>query len=359
MNKRYIFSLCLMLLSAISMTSCLKDNDSSDVTYYDDAAITAFTLTTVNTYTTTTSSDGTTKTTKATLSTKPVFVIDHNNLQIYNPVGLPETCDLKHVVVSISTKNSGQVGIKSLKSDSLYVYSSTDSIDFTQPRELKVFSQSGAFNRTYTVTFNTKQSTSASVTWTSVDAGSSEIPEELYHDVAIEKTDNGFMLSKDNLKTWSSELLGDGEDASLLPTRQLGYVSMPYTASINTDYELIAGVISENDAFCSVWRKISDYNDNAPVAKWVYIPVTDNQYRLPNMGGVNLVKFNDQTYAIGADGRIYKTRDWGLTWKAASDDFDLPITGSLNLRAATDKYGNLWIINLSDEKIWKGVITKK
>ena len=358
MNKRYIFSLCLMLIAATSMTSCLKDNDSSDVTYYDDAAITAFTLTTVNTYTTTTSSDGTTKTTKSTLSSKPVFVIDQKNYKIYNPVALPETCDLKHVLVTISTKNSGQVGIKSLKSDSLYVYSSTDSIDFSQPREVRVFSQSGTFNRAYTVTFNIKQTASASVTWTSVDAGSSEIPEDLYHDVAIEKTDNGFMLSTDNLKTWSSELLGDGEDASFLPTKQLGYITMPYTASINTDYELIAGVVSENDAFCSVWRKVSDYNDNAPVAKWVYTPVTDNKSLLPNMGGVSLVRFNGQTYAFGTDGRIYKTRDWGLTWKAADDDFDLPITGSLNIKAATDKYGNLWIINLSDEKIWKGVITK-
>ena len=131
MNKRYIFSLCLMLVAAISMTSCLKDNDTSDVTYYDDTAITAFTLTTVNTYTTTTSSDGTTKTTKATLSTKPVFIIDQYNHKIYNPVGLPAECDLKHVIVNISTKNSGQVGIKSLTSDSLYVYSSTDSIENT------------------------------------------------------------------------------------------------------------------------------------------------------------------------------------------------------------------------------------
>jgi len=347
-----------MLIAAISMTSCLKDSDSSDVTYYDDAAITGFTLTTINTYTTTTSSDGTTKTTKATLSTKPVFVIDQKNYKIYNIVGLPETCDLKHVLVTISTKNSGVVGIKSLNSDSLYSYSSTDSIDFSQPRELRVFSQSGAFNRSYTVTFNTKQSTSASITWTPIDAGASEIPEELYHDVAIEKADNGFMLSTDDLKTWSSELLGDGEDASLLPTKQLGYVKMPYTASINTDYELIAGVVSENDATCSVWRKVSDYNDNAPVAKWVYIPVTDNKSLLPNMGGVSLVRFNDQTYAIGTDGRVYKTRDWGLTWKAADDDIPIPATGSLNIKAATDKYGNLWIINVSDENIWKGVITK-
>ena len=259
-----------------------------------------------------------------------MFVIDQKNYKIYNPVALPETCDLKHVLVTISTKNSGQVGIKSLKSDSLYVYSSTDSIDFSQPREVRVFSQSGTFNRAYTVTFNIKQTASASVTWTSVDAGSSEIPEDLYH----------------------------GEDASFLPTKQLGYITMPYTASINTDYELIAGVVSENDAFCSVWRKVSDYNDNAPVAKWVYTPVTDNKSLLPNMGGVSLVRFNGQTYAFGTDGRIYKTRDWGLTWKAADDDFDLPITGSLNIKAATDKYGNLWIINLSDENIWKGVITK-
>ena len=357
MNKRYIFSLCLMLIAAISMTSCLKDNDSSDITYYDDTAITAFTLTTVNTYTTTTNSDGTTKTTKSSLSTKPVFVIDQKNFKIYNPVGLPATCDLKHVLVTISTKNSGQIAIKSLKSDSLYVYSSTDSIDFSQPRELRVFSQSGSSSRNYIVTFNTKQTTSASITWTSIEAGNPEIPEALYYEAALEKTENGFKLSLDDRATWSTELLGDGEDASLLPTDQIGYVKMPYTASANSDYELMAGVTSTNDAFYKIWRKITDNGYYAPVAKWVYIPVTDNKSLLPNMGDVSLVRFNNQTYAIGANSKVYKSRDWGLTWKE-SDDIVLPTPEDAIIKAATDESGNLWIMKFDDGRIWKGEIIK-
>ena len=357
MNKRYIFSLCLMLFAAVCMTSCLKDDDSSSISYYDDTAITSFTLTTVNTYTTTTSSDGTTKTTKSTLSTKPVFVIDQYNYKIYNPVALPSNCDLQHVLATITAKNSGTVVLKSLTSDSLYVYSSTDSVDFSKPREIRVYANDGSGYRTYDVTFNVEKPSSESITWTAMEAGTAEAPEALYREVAVEKGENGFQLSLDNGATWSSELLGDGEDASFLPKEQIGYVKMLYTASVNAEYELMAGLVSADDAYCTVWRKIVENGASAPVAKWVYIPDTDNKSLLPNLGGVSLVRFNNQTYAIGAGGTIYKTRDWGLTWKE-SDDISLPVSGSITIKAATDAFGNLWIRNTGDGSIWKGVLTK-
>lgn len=347
-----------MLVAAMSMVSCLKDSDSSSLVYYDDTAITSFTLTTVNTYTTTTTSDGTTKTTKSTLSTKPAFVIDQYNHTIYNPVALPQTCDLKHVVASITTKNNGQLAIKSLISDTLFIYSSTDSIDFSSPREINVYASNGSGYRTYTVTFNVAQSKSEYITWTEMEAGSTEAPEALYNEIAIEKGENQFQLSTDNGTTWTTELLGIGEDASKLPNNGIGYIKMPYTASVNSDYELIVGAISDTDEHCAVWRKITDYNDGASVAKWIYIPEANNDDLLPNMGSVSLVRFNNQTYAIGAEGMIYKTRDWGLTWQP-SDDITLPDMDGTTIKAATDDLGNLWIRTVEDGRLWMGELTIK
>ena len=343
-----------MLIAAISMTSCLKDTDDTVVTYYSDTAITSFTLTTVNTYTTKTS-DGTTKTVKSTLATKPVFVIDQYNHKIYNPVPLPSTCDLKHVLATIATKNSGQVVIKSIVGDTLRMYSSTDSTDFSTPREIRAYAQDGSSFRAYTVTFNVKQASSESITWTSLGQAPDGAPNGLLSEIAIEKNDNGFMLSLDNRATWTAQLLGDGEDPSLLPKEDIGYVKMPFTSSKNTDYELIAGMVNENDVYYSVWRRITDSSADASAAKWVYIPkAPDNHYLLPDLNGLSLVRFNSQTYAIGGNGKVYKTRDWGLTWKE-TDEILLPVSSIK--KAATDESGNLWIMSQDDGNVWKGEIT--
>ena len=160
MNKRYIYTLCLMLSIVLSLTSCLKgDDEEIDISEYDDMAITSFTLTSVNKYTTTTASDGTKTVSKITLSSGlPVFNIDQYKHQIFNNVPLAAECDLKHVLVTVVSKRNGQVGIKSLTSDSVFTHVYTDSIDFSQSREFRVYALNGSGFRAYQVTIN-KEST--------------------------------------------------------------------------------------------------------------------------------------------------------------------------------------------------------
>lgn len=359
MSKRNIYSLCLILATAISLASCLKD-DESTVSYYDDTAITVFSLAVVHSYITTTTSNGTTTTQRGTLSPLPTFVIDHKNLKIYNPVALPSNCDLKHVLATISAKNGGQVIIKSIVGDTLQYYSSSDSIDFSVPREIRAYAQDGSGYRAYTVTMNVETS-SSSLTWTEVEAGTAGIPEALNNVIAIEKNESGFKLSKDNGMSWTEELLGDGEDMSLLPSTDIGWCSMKYTASPNTEYQLMAGLTDGNNEKCAVWRKIVEKADHSPQAKWVNIPWDNSEaYFLPNMGGVSIVRFADNIYAIGGNGKVYKTRDWGITWKS-TNDITLPwldeynkTTNEYSLKAATDESGNLWIRNISDGRVWRG-----
>ena len=353
-----------MLSVVVSLTSCLKD-DTSSVTYYNDTAITAFSLTTVNTYVTSTNADGTTTTTKSTLTSKPAFVIDQYKHEIYNLEKLPSTCDLKHVLATITTKNNGQIAIKSVTSDSLWAYSSTDSIDFSVPREIRVYAMDGSDYRAYTVTMNVADTSTSGVVWDEVEPGTAEIPDALYQETAIEDTEDGFRLSTDNGLTWTDEIIGDGENPLLLPESDFGYVKMPYNLSVGAEYELLVGKLEEeeeeDEAYTVVWRKLTEGGESK--APWIYMELdsknTDEELSLPSdMGGVSLVWFNSQIYAIGRNRRIYKTRDWGLTWRR-SQDIKLPSNEDItSIKAATDESGRLWIRDLETERVWRGTMTK-
>ena len=355
MNKRYIYTLCLMLSVVFSLTSCLKGNDEEiDISDYDDVAITSFTISAVNKYTTTTASDGTQTVSKTTLTSKlPVFNIDQYNHKIFNNEPLVAGCDLKHILVTLTTKRNGQVGIKSLTSDSVLTYVYTDSIDFSQQREFRVYALNGSGYRAYQVTVNKESSEVIEKQWERV-ANEESAPKALYQDYALQKGETDtFQLSKDGGSTWSDELLGDDEDAALLPTDGIAWVSFPYSASTNTDYELMAGSCASEGEACTVWRKIVEKDFPEVPAQWVNIPTEDSKdYYLPKMDTLSLVYYNGNVYAIGDDGMIFKSRDGGLTWKT-TNDFTLPEElGSNHIKAATDENGELYLRDLDSGALW-------
>lgn len=360
MNKRYIYTLCFMLSVVLSLTSCLKGNDEEiDLSQYDDMAITSFTLTAVNKYTTTTSSDGKETVSKTTLNSGlPVFNIDQYKHRIFNNVPLSADCDLKHVLVTLTTKRSGNVVIKDMDSDSLTIYVYTDSIDFSQPREFRVYALNGSGYRAYQVTINKQSSEVSEKQWERV-ATEEDAPKALFHDFVLQRGSldgdgaGTFLLSKDGGGTWSDELLGDGEDASLLPTAAIAWVSFPYTASTNTDYELMVGSCENEEKACTVWRKIVEKDAPEIPAKWVNIPTGDSkEYYLPKMEAICLVWYNSHLYAIGDNGKIYKSRDGGITWNT-TNDFTLPEElVSYHIMVATDERGELFLRDLDNDEIW-------
>ena len=148
----------IALFSAIFLLdSCLGDNNDN-VTYYNDTALTAFTLGTLNQYLHTKSSKGVDSVYKKTLKGNQYpFYIDQLKNEIYNPDSLPFGTDAKHVICTITSKNSGIIAIQSLKSDSVKYHSNTDSIDFTQPRKVFVYNLSNTASRIYTVRVNVHQ----------------------------------------------------------------------------------------------------------------------------------------------------------------------------------------------------------
>lgn len=167
---RRIFSPLVILLCAAALaTSCLGDDDSTDITFYDDTAITSFTLGTLNRTMHTTSSEG-----EDSVYTDEVdgsgysFNIDQTRRLIYNTDSLPVRTDAAHVLCTVGSKNGGMVVIvykNTAGEDSLVYYNSSDSIDFTEPREFRVYSNSGAYFRPYTVSVNVHKEDPDSMNW--------------------------------------------------------------------------------------------------------------------------------------------------------------------------------------------------
>lgn len=158
--------LVLLMAMALLMASCLKDDNDNDYTYYNDTAITAFSLGTINQYVSSKTASGNDTTIKTTLvGSKYRFFIDQQKDSIYNPDSLPCFSDVKHVLATISSKNGGVVFLKSLTSDSVTYYSSSDSIDFSEPREFRVLSQDGKSYRSYRVKVNVHQQEGDDFVW--------------------------------------------------------------------------------------------------------------------------------------------------------------------------------------------------
>ena len=158
--------IAILLMTALFCSSCLKDDDDNNVTYYSDTAITAFALSSFNRTVHTTTAAGKDSTYVVQIAGSGYkFYIDQQKQIIYNPDSLPAGSDAAHVICTITSKNSGIIMLKSLTSDSLAIYSATDSINFSQPRILRVYSNDGSSSRDYTVKVNVHQEEAEEFNW--------------------------------------------------------------------------------------------------------------------------------------------------------------------------------------------------
>ncbi len=165
---RKILCLCVALSTVFVFGSCLGDDDNNDIEYANDAALQSFTLgTSINRYYYVRSSSGSVDSLISTTFSGATyaFAIDHQRGLVYNTDSLPYGADLKHVLCTATAYNSGVVTIKNVDSDTLRYVTSTDSIDFSVPRELQVYSQSRTAMRRYTVTIVAHQVPTDTTLW--------------------------------------------------------------------------------------------------------------------------------------------------------------------------------------------------
>jgi hypothetical protein len=312
------------------MPSCLGSDD--DVTLYDDVAITSVTLGTLKSYQTTTASDGSDSVYRRSYGGSSFkMVIDQLGRRIWNADSLPIGTDLKHVLVTITAKNNGLVTIKSTTSDSLSLVTTTDSLDFSVPRTLRVVSSDGNHWRDYVMTLSARQQAAGQLVWTAADA--TLMPEA----PAIDSIDTN------NLDA----------DATLVPRQALTGVSWQGRGDV--EYTLWAGLTAETDTAMTLWRRLSDAGHEGT---WVLMnQAEDNPYYLPAAEQMVLAYVNGNLLALYSDGAIYISKNQGITWMT-DEKLAMPAGfGGAPMRAVTDSEGRLWLQD-GTGKTWSGTMSR-
>lgn len=332
---RRTFTFFLLLFAVVALVSCLGSD--GDVTYYDDTAITAFSLGTLNrTYHTLSSEDEDSTYTDDFDASDYYFYIDQENCEIYNPDSLPTETDNSKVVCSISSKNGGIVVVKNIDSDTLVYYSSSDSIDFSVPREVWVFSLSGYYYRVYTVNVNVHQEDSIEFKWSSMSSGVDAFS-TMTGMRAVEYDDRIYVFGSD----------GAGTDAYYTDVSDGGsWTEVSLDERIEEDGEAYDNVVVK-DGYIYVMCSDGFLLRTADGETWEDIGETPLS-KLIGAGGEDIL------YGYG-DGTIMMSEDNGATWSEDALDDDasyLPVKNfhcSMTDMATNSDMAQVVIIGNRDE----------
>lgn len=286
MNR--LFGIVLSLCTVVVFASCLK-NDAEDVVYYDDTAITGFSIGTLKRTVTTKSSDGKDSVVYTTVDGSAYkFYIDQVQKRIYNTDSLPKGTDPTKVVCTVTTKNSGVVVLQfknKAGEDSLAVYSSTDSINIATPLTVRVYSNRGTDFRAYTVTLNVHNEDGTEMRW--------------QH---FEDSNIGAVTGK--------KLVSLGQDVYLFGSDGRGTVAYkvadntftPITTTLGT--EAYKHIVSDGTKLYALDNGVLKSSENAATWQTVAQRVPVNNLLGATHGGL---------YALSDDG-IYCSTDGGSTW---------------------------------------------
>ena len=241
--KSKISIFALSFATVCMMSSCLGDNDDTEIVYYDDTAITGLTL---GTLTYVDSAD--------TINASGYKLqIDQYSGTITNaPDSLPVGTNLKEIKfasVYALNGNVNNVYWKSAVSDSITPFSMKDTLDFSQPRELYVFSSSGNFVKKYTVTIVAHKEIADTLIWNKFDIDNDI---KNYSSVKTGICNNSLVVLG---KTASGSELKTFVDGSLKKARSFS-ANATMTTDVNTIYVTDGGVIySSSDA--KSWNTVS------------------------------------------------------------------------------------------------------
>lgn len=369
---RKIKSICTLLAALVIMASCASND--TEVTLYNDAAITAFTLGKLNHYKVTEDADGlTTINITSFTASSYKFIIDQRERKIYNNDSLPVGTDAAHVLCNITTAKNGVAMFKDLKEeDTWYIYSSRDSIDFTQPRTVRVVSSDGGGYTEYEVRVNVHKQEGNSIEWELMDVDFPSDPvlpqgiKQLLGGFTIEEyalsDKNKLMVSYDQGMTWTQDIPDTHEDIDEVPTKDVALVTYPMNMADRTMYVLMAGTCNGST---SVWRKIVDLDWGAPESSWSYMDrAGEEEFDLPVLSNLSLVYYDKSILAFGGDYKtIYQSRDNGITWKTNKayvmpKDFNYQVE---SVKVAVDEEDYIWLycklIN-GDKQVWRGRLNR-
>lgn len=302
--KSKTINIAVLLAALFSLVSCLDTNDG-DYVYTDDSAVTAFSVTSAKKAVHVRASNGADSVYYTTASlTAYKFVIDQQRCVIYNPDSLPYGVDPTKLLVSANSLNSGSLVLKSMTSDSLSYFSTTDSLDFSKPRELQVYSLSGAAVRKYEVRVNVHQEPADQFNWTKLPnptAFTNATGVKSFVVTTASGTTRRFLLASDG--TTTTVYRADGDNA--------------WTAATpNFNHTLAA----------ETYRSAAVKHDTLFVCdNGVVMATTDGdtwtQQATAEAGVARIIAANPiRLYAYNNEGAMLSSDDSGKTWKAAGMD---------------------------------------
>lgn len=210
--KRIFLPLLMMMAVAVTCVSCLGDGDEYE--YTDNTGITAFTLGNLKQTFHRKTKDGLRDSTytKSVSFSSTKFYIDQIEGLIYNPDSLPLGVDGTKVLCSVSSYNASTVGIKSMTSDTLSYFTGSDSTDFSKPRELHVYSNSGRGHKKYTVSVNIHRQDSSYVWKRMAQADASISDFGSITSMRLASTDGGLLLAASDGTQTRLFFHADGQD---------------------------------------------------------------------------------------------------------------------------------------------------
>lgn len=300
--KRKFFAFIALITATLSLSSCLS-SDETTVEYTHDTAITAFSLGSLDRYTKTKAGKDTLLKANVTGSDYK-FYIDQAQRKIYNVDSLPAGTRTAAVLATITSKNSSPVILMHAKQtenlDSATYYSSTDSINFSEPRLIRVYSSDYSAYAQYTVTVYVHKELPYEFKWHELAQNNSQLA--AFSDLkAVACGDSIYVFGKtaDGTKVLKSAINDGSAWSSITMNESLSRDA--YQSAVALDGKLYIAddgkVYASADA--ATWTKVSD---NADIKQLI------------GASSKNL-------YAYTAAG-ISVSEDKGASWKAEKLDTD-------------------------------------
>lgn len=406
-------------MSAVVLTffSCLNE-DKQNVTYTDDIAISSFSIGTLKRTMYTKASDGVTDSvyTIEFNAGKYKFSIDHNNGTISNEDSLPIRTDVRRVVCTATAYNGGILAYRKPANDTIFYYNLTDSLDFTDSLEFRVYASDGTGNyRPYNTKINVHKQNGDSLYWmrkdflidvpkhkkllvrdgecfvfdTDKDSGVMLFSGEFYavHDGKLEKSANGkdwtqvaeefpfkTLLGAGTVEMYA--LSGDGKiyssydglhwvadevdgDLQLLPSTDVSCICKAVKSNAETEKVILVGNAEGDGLYATVWTKVVEKRTGSDKYAWTMARYTMQEaLSLKKTEGLSVAAYDDALVSL-YDGKFYLSLDEGLIWKVNTSQYYLPYdfsqrTGCVAL-GASDK--NIFLLE-DNGILWQGVINR-
>ena len=257
--KRKFFAFIALITATLSLSSCLS-SDETTVEYTHDTAITAFSLGSLDRYTKTKAGKDTLLKANVTGSDYK-FYIDQAQRLIYNVDSLP--CGVRDtaILATISSKNSSPILLMDInKPDSVAAYySSSDSINFSKPRFIRVYSSDYSAYAEYKVTVNVHKELPYEFKWHELAQNNSQLA--AFSDLkAVACGDYIYVFGKtaEGTKVLNSAINDGGAWSSI--TMNVGLSNDAYQSAVALDGKLYisdAGKVYASET----WTEVSENAD--------------------------------------------------------------------------------------------------